>query len=204
MSYYNTYLQVTIESNKLDTIKRREKATFTEIEMSEVWNSTIFKTIFLETLLKNDYTKGERSAWAKATPETIINHFYSGVEVLNPLADNKAKIKVDDYYTFKRVIGYTSKSDPYIYVNTKYFDGRQTILVGSNLTHEWGHKIGFSHDFRRTKYRHLSLCYLLNDIYEKSFCEIYGWEKVKTYYRSWKTLKLKRHVKYVYRKRKIV
>ncbi len=102
----------------------------------------------------------------------------SGSEVLSQGMDSEMDIEVVPYYSLKRVIGYTYPSIAKIYFNTRYFDQRPNNLIGSNLIHEYGHKLGFSHSFRNTKTRHLSIPYLLNEAYENAHFEIYGDAKV--------------------------
>ena len=98
----------------------------------------------------------------------------SGVEELDPDADHTIDIEVDDYYTFKKVIGHTYPNTRTIHTNTKYFDSTDITpgnhhrkQSGSNFLHEYFHKIGFDHDFRATSRRPSSLCYQGNRVYEE-------------------------------------
>jgi len=188
-------IEVIIDESKLDTLERRTKIKTIETEMNYVLNSEVFKRNFINVLNGNSFDLGERSVWKKSTPELIYKRFMSGATVLSPELDAVINIEVDDYYTWKGVIGYTKRSIPTIYMNTKFFDKRSTMLCGSTLCHEYGHKCGFGHDFRRTKTRPLSICYLINKIYNISYMELFGIEKRKyktICKRSWKTLFFKR------------
>lgn len=167
-------LKVTVDGKKLNTIQRREKAQLVSDEMEIVYNNPIFKEVFIELLKTRDYKNGELSTFRLDTPEEIYNYFMNGVEILSPEQDYEVDFFLDDYYTFKNVIGHTYPSDKYVYTNTKYSDVRNTKLCGSNFTHEYGHKKGFSHDFKRTARRNNSLCYILNDAYEISWDRIFG------------------------------
>jgi len=122
-----------------------------------------------------------------------------GAEVLDPEVDYEIDIYVDDYYSLKKVIGYTYRNTKYQYVNSRYFDKRSTKLIGSNVLHEYGHKLGFGHDFRRTKRRPFSVCYQLNDIYEECYDQLMGNlpQRIKKCYRSWRTLWLKKYCYWV-------
>jgi len=167
-------LKVTVDGSKLNTKERREKAQLVADEMRLVYNSDVFRGIFLTLLDQRDYQKGELSDWRYHTPDEIYRYFMNGVEVLSPELDYEVDFFVDDYYTFKKVIGHTYPNDKYVYSNTKYLDRRSSKLVGSNFTHEYGHKKGFKHDFRRTKRREDSLSYLLNIAYERAWDVIFG------------------------------
>lgn len=170
-------LTINVSYEKLNTKERRTKAAYATSKMEVVINSVAFKNIFIRTLENRDYANGELSLWKDQTPIAIYNHFMSGAETLSPTKDNKMDIDIDDYYTWKRVIGYTYRNISTIFVNTKYFDKRGPKLIGSNICHEYGHKIGWDHDFRRTKRRKDSLCYLLNEIYEYAYDSVYPEEK---------------------------
>ena len=163
-------LKMNFDVSKLNTEERKKKALLVRDEMDLIINSDLFKEKFLGL---TDY-HGELSVWKDATITAIYQHIMEGAETLSPEIDNEMDLFVDDYYTIKRVIGMTYESDKFIYTNTKYFDTNSTKAVGSNFLHEWGHKIGFDHDFKATSRRDFSLCYLLNTIYEECWDEMFG------------------------------
>jgi len=183
--------KITIDASKIDTQERKDKLEIVAQEMHRVLNSTIFRDKVM--LMKKH---GERSKWKDKTNLEIYNHIMSGQEVLNgEEVDYELDIFVDDYFSLKRVIGYTYPSIKTIFVNTRYFDKRNTRDIGSNILHETGHKLGFSHDFRATKDRPYSICYQLNKVYEECHNILMGTviSKVKVCHRSWKTLWLKKY-----------
>jgi hypothetical protein len=184
-------LRVKIDGEKLNTKERRDKANLIEDEMQLIVNHPRFKELFMQM----DY-HGELSLWRKATITEIWNYFINGAEVLDPELDNEIDIYVDDYYKPTRTIGHTYPSDPYIYTNTKYFDHTSSKNSGSNFLHEYGHKKGFSHDYKDTPRRDFSLCYQLNEVYEQVWEELFGdpseRDLVQVCYRSWKTFWFKR------------
>lgn len=194
--------KVVVNAEQYNTPQRRTKASIVEYEMNTIIPSDVFKETFIELLDERNYQEGELSQWRFATPEEIYVHLLRGKEVLNHEADNTWQIVVDDYYTFKRVIGYTYPDIHTIFTNTKYLDNYSSKLLGSNYTHEQGHKLGFNHDFKNTARRADSLCYLLNEAYERSWDIIYlggnsAGDKVLKCHRSWKTLWLKKYCKWV-------
>ena len=167
-------MKVLINVEKLDNDLRKTKAIKVAAEMEIIINLQLFKDNFISILERSDYRNGELSGWKNKTSLEIYDHFMSGAETLTPQKDGVMNIEVDDYYTFKSVFGYTMEHIPTIFTNTKYFDVNTTKEIGSNFCHEWGHKIGFDHDFKSTYRRNFSLCYLLNLIYEKTYNQHFG------------------------------
>jgi hypothetical protein len=168
-------IKVLIDESKLNTVWRRGKAKQIEHEFQLIVNSELFK----EKVLGIKYKHGELSHWGKASNEEFYNYFMSGSSVLQPEADKIINIELDDYYTWRGVIGYTYPNINTIYVNTKFYDNNDLRiqshhrkLTGSNFIHEASHKMGCDHDFNRTARRAYSLSYLLNEIYEECWDRI--------------------------------
>lgn len=179
----NSALKINVNGLALNTQERRDKATLVAQEMFFVVNHPSFKKRFLAM----DF-HGERSEWKDRTIEEIWDHFCEGAEILTPEKDGEVDLYVDDYYSPGSTVGKTSPTDKFIYCNTKFFDSNSTKYVGSNFFHEWGHKIGFDHDFRATAARDFSICYQINEIYEAVWEEIYGRPQadlVQVCYRAW-------------------
>jgi hypothetical protein len=150
--------------------KRQEKVNSIQREMEVIINSELFKDKILS--MRNPI--GELSDWRNKQKKEIYDHILSGKETLNPQMDNVLDITIQSYFSWKNVVGYTYPNTLTIYTNTKYFDSTNLTqefhhrkMSGSNFIHEYGHKLGFSHDFYSTSTRPYSLCYLLNDIYEQ-------------------------------------
>ena len=196
-------MEVLIDGSKLNTKERQDKALLVQAEMKRVLNHENFKENLLYLLRTRNYAEGELSEWRHHSPESIYEYLMDGSEILHPEKDGVLNLWVDDYYSFKKVIGYTTRSDDYIYSNTKYLDHRSAKMVGSNYVHEWGHKKGFSHDFRSTSRRRNSLCYLLNIAYETTWDDLYTGDvvpeadKIKVCTRTWYTLWLGKKCKWV-------
>lgn len=165
--------------------------------MNIVLNHEIFHKVLLDILDNSPYGSGELSDFKYWNPKDLIEYFFDGSEKLSPIKDGVMNIDLDDYYTIKKVIGYTNKNTPTIFTNTKYFDKRTSKLIGSFFCHEYGHKKGFDHHFFNTKVRQFSLSYLLNVAYEKAWELIFNGDQAAAdkkivCKRTWKTLFLKK------------
>lgn len=182
-------VRLRIDSSRMDTMERRLKLATVAEEMHQVLNSTFFRDKVLQ--IKK---WGERSPWKDKSNMEVYQKIMSGAEVLSPKPDKELFIIVDDYWSPKKVIGYTYPNTETVYVNTRFFDKRHRALIGSNLLHEISHKLGFSHDHKATKARPFSVSYQLNKAYEAAYSKIYNVYPVKKSVgrRSWRTLWIKK------------
>lgn len=77
------------------------------------------------------------------------------------------------WYQSKNVLGYTSRDTNIIHINKKFFNDAEVNQIAMNLVHEWTHKMGFDHDFKRTDRRPYSvpygIGYLVRDLGNKMF-----------------------------------
>lgn len=179
---------INIDASKIGSQERKDKLAIVAQEMHRVINSTLFRDKIMQ--IKK---QGELSKFKNQPNSLIYKHIMSGQEVLDDELDYELDIFVNNYFSLKRVIGYTKPSIKTIFVNTRYFDKRNTRDIGSNILHEYGHKLGFKHAFRKTRNRHLSLCYQLNKAYEDCYDKLFGIPQYKTIcYRNWKTLWIKK------------
>lgn len=180
--------QININGTQLNSEARRDKMTRVAQEMHTVINSSYFR----DQILKMKPLDGERSIYRTASNMEIYKMLMDGAEVLSPVKDNVMDIYIDDYYALSSALGKTSGGSKWIYVNTRYFDGMHSKKVGSLCLHEYGHKLGFSHDFRATKDRPSSICYQLNNCYESAYDRIFGVNQpcrvkvCKSYFFFWK------------------
>lgn len=181
--------KINIDASKIDTEERYQKIQDVALELHTVINSKIF----MDQVLKMR-KHGERSKYKDYSNMEIYRMIMNGAETLDPVVDNEWDIFIDDYFSWKRVIGYTMRNIKTIFVNTRYFDSRPRVLCGSNIVHEYGHKLGFSHDFRATAVRPFSICYQLNNCYEVAYRKIFNMKPIKKTVckRSWKSLWLRR------------
>lgn len=177
--------KITIDASRLDTQERIDKINDVAIEMHTVVNSRLF----MDAVLRMN-KKGERSVYKDLSNAEVYKMIMEGSEILDPVKDHELDIFIDDFFSMKRIIGYTKRNIKTIFVNTRFFDKRHRCLIGSNILHEASHKLGFGHDFRSTPDRPFSVSYQLNGIYETCYRKIFNihpYLKTVTK-RNWKTL----------------
>lgn len=174
------------------TLKESEKLERCRINLELICNSELFRQEFL----KADFS-GETSDWKNKTNQEIFEHFMSGEETLQPGKDCEANIDLTIFNPkpFQNVIGYTYPDTMRQWINRKSFNFLSDSQVQGNIVHEWGHKLGFDHDYKVTKRRPFSICYQLNKIVE--YCHavlIDGQERpvaaVKAFVPRWKRIVL--------------
>jgi hypothetical protein len=79
------------------------------------------------------------------TNEEVYQRILDGAETLQPILNNAMDVELQLYTDSSTVIGYTFADSPRIWMNTKYFDTYTPVQISDNLTHEWLHKLGFTH-----------------------------------------------------------
>ena len=182
---------IKLDATKMDSEARKDKMAQVAGEMHTVINSSIFR----DQILKMKPFLGERSKYKTLSNKEVYKMIMHGADIHEPQMDYELDIFVDDYYTFKKVIGYTKPSvDRIIRVNTKYFDRRHSMDIGSNILHEYSHLLGFSHDFFNSEDRPSSISYQLNKVYESTYKRIFKLQtsKVQVCRRDWRFLFLRK------------
>jgi hypothetical protein len=98
------------------------------------------------------------------TNEQIYQKILDGAETLNKIADNQMDIDIEMYYASTSTVGYTYSNTPKIYANTKFYDGYSPATITGNMTHEWLHKLGFTHASSYSTSRDSSVPYAIGYI----------------------------------------
>ena len=167
-------------------IKRLEEA---RVNLETICNSELFRDKFLAA----DF-HGETSIWKYKTNKEIYIHFMSGAEVLQPELDGEADIDLTIFNPkpWTTTVGYTYANTIKQWINRKFFWALKIWGVMGNIVHEWGHKLGFGHDYKRTARRPFSICYQLNRIIKECYYEL-GFATaqpipVKHYFPKWKKI----------------
>ena len=113
-----------------------------------------------------DFTWNGKQTFANnngLTNEQIYAVIMAGRETYSDDDDHVANLSLSLYSPpfFKRwgVVGYGYPGTPQIYINRNYFKVMSMASLVGLLAHEWCHKLGFDHDYRRTAKRPYSVPY---------------------------------------------
>lgn len=112
-------------------VERLEKIR-TEVEV--IINSAKFKELVI-----GYYTKGKLSF-----NETKLTND----KIFVALTDKDWQVKIEYASGGRNVLGWTNPSTPWIWFNSRYFDGREDDGLAGTFCHEMAHKLGFGHAFR--------------------------------------------------------
>jgi hypothetical protein len=134
-----------------------------------VINSTEFKDRVLAHTYKGEVTFVQNDG---LTNLEVYEKIMTGAESLNLVRDQEMDIDVTMYYKNNSTVGYTYPSTPRTWVNSKFFNKYTHSQVAKNVVHEWTHKVGFGHDFKRTSRRPYSVPYAVGSIIEDLINEL--------------------------------
>lgn len=112
--------------------------------------------------------------------QQIFDYLMSGAEkypaqtVADHFMDYDLVLYKPKWYQSKKVLGYTSQDTSIIHINKKFFSDAEINQIAMNLVHEWTHKMGFGHDFKRTARRPSSVPYGIGYIIRDLGNKMYG------------------------------
>jgi hypothetical protein len=143
---------------------------FSQIEEEKVERATSVLEVALNSEefrneVLNFTWNGERSFADNGglTNEQIYSAIMEARETYSDQEDHIANLDLTLYSSpfFKRwsVVGYGYPDKPQIYVNRNYFKIMSLASIAGLLAHEWCHKLGFNHDYKRTAKRPYSVPY---------------------------------------------
>ncbi len=98
------------------------------------------------------------------TNAQIYIKILEGAEKLSPTKNNRMDLNIKVYYENSSTVGYTSTGSTYINMNSKFLNQFNANSVSSNMTHEWLHKLGFSHAVSYSVSRDYSVPYAVGRI----------------------------------------
>ena len=132
----------------------------------DVMNSKEFKQEVLNYTFKG---KKQFNNNKGMTNQEIYDHLMTGAEDLIPEVDHTMNFDLTLYRSwnpFSQVRGYTNPNTKRIWIHKKFFRRRSWTPVdtAANMAHEWVHKMGFTHDYKKTKYRSMSVPYAVGKI----------------------------------------
>ena len=96
--------------------------------------------------------------------EEIYQIILDAAERLNGIKNNTMDIDIEMYYENTSTVGYTYSNTPKIYANTKFYNDYSSATITGNMTHEWLHKLGFSHATYYSESRDHSVPYAIGYI----------------------------------------
>ncbi len=99
--------------------------------------------------------------------EEVYIKIMEGSETLLPSIDEEIDVDLTLYYRNNSTVGYTYPNTSRIWVNNKFFSSFTLGKVAANVSHEWTHKIGFGHDFKKTARRAYSVPYAVGTIIQQ-------------------------------------
>lgn len=101
-----------------------------------------------------------RFHYTDMTNEGVYAKIISGAETLSPSTDGEIDIEVEVDHRYRRgVIGYTYPTLPTQYIYKSFLDSADVYDVAGNIAHEYIHKLGFGHEFKKTVDRENSVPY---------------------------------------------
>ncbi len=161
--------------------------------------STLVKVTNFDSLEKvkveNAADLVKRIIMSQEFKDEVVNHIYNGnktfvdnsgltnlqiydriiiaAERLSPDKNFRLDVELELYYEDSSTIGYTYPSTPRIWMNRKFFTRYTPYQVAGNLTHEWLHKLGFTHAVSDTDSRAFSVPYAVGYIVRRLAAEMY-------------------------------
>jgi len=143
---------------KLELEKLKESARLLEI----IFNSEEYRE---EVYNFTSFGKREFQYSRDETNEQIYFKIMWGAEILNSHFDREMDLIVKMYHApFSKTVGFTYWDEPTVYTNKKYHRKFTPCEIASNLTHEWMHKLGYTHSEKWEERRDLTVPYGHNDI----------------------------------------
>lgn len=103
----------------------------------------------------------------------IYERIIIAAERLTPAKNYRLDAEVELYFEESNTIGYTYPNVKRIWMNTKFFDRYTPYQVAGNLTHEWVHKLGFTHAVANTPERPYSVPYAVGYLVRQLAREMY-------------------------------
>lgn len=146
--------------------KNRENKIY---EATEVVKKVVSSTAFRNAILGHKFNGRKTFSDNRGlTNSQIYNKILAGAEKLHPFKNNTMDLEIELFTDLKsRTIGFTRTNSPRVWINTKYFNKLSAEKVAANLVHEWLHKLGFSHDVKRTWRRKYSVPYAVGRLVSK-------------------------------------
>lgn len=130
-------------------------------------------------------------------PDLINNKDQTREELLDNLKREKPRLNFVMYYKNNSTVGYTYANSDTIWMNRKFHSRYSLAQSAANLAHERSHKLGFTHDFKKTTRRSRQAPYPIGagikTCYKNNDYDVAQAERMRVCYRSWRSLWLKKY-----------
>lgn len=172
----------------LELLEIKSFKGFTKAEMGRFWQySKIVDEVTHSECFGN---------YIKNYPGLLNNRDETRDELLHRLRTIKPKLNLVMYYKNNRTVGYTYANSDTIWMNRKFHGGYSLHQSAANLAHERAHKLGYTHDFKRTSRRPNQVPYPVGAGIKKCSqdinYDIKEAERVRVCHRIWWTLWIKK------------
>lgn len=157
-------VKVNLIASKGFSVKERETLNKAVVIFETVINSEEFKQEIL------NYTYQKKPHFVNnngQTNEQIFATIMAGKETFTEQADSVADFDLTIYnsgWTGRNVVGYTNPGTSKIFMNRRFYSTFEPYEIAGNMAHEWCHKLGYDHDYKRTARRAYSIPYAVGDI----------------------------------------
>jgi hypothetical protein len=166
--FFNSGVAVQLDELNGFTDDQTAKVKQSAAVMANVLNSEAFHQAVLNFVYDGKKQFADNNG---LTNEEIYASLMAGRETYSSVEDHVANLNLNiftpPWYKKWSTVGYGYAGQPQIYMNSYYFNSYTLADVAANITHEWCHKLGFEHDYKRTGKRPYSVPYGVGAIMTK-------------------------------------
>ena len=179
-------VETTPTDKDLELLKVKSFKGFTKNEIQRFWQYS---------KIVDQATHSECFAnYIKEYKDLLNNKDETRDELIESHRKEKPKLNFVMYYKNNGVVGYTYADSDTIWFNRKFHSKYTLYQSAANLAHERSHKLGYTHDFRRTARRSRQVPYPVGAAIKKCGANPnYKPEPRRICYRSWRQLWLRRN-----------
>jgi hypothetical protein len=113
----------------------------------------------VEKIINSDKFKEHVNGYYTKGKQTFNETDIPNSKVFEILTEKNWNVKIEYKSGSRGVLGWTNPSTPWVWFNSKYFDGREDDGLVGTFCHEMAHKFGFSHAFRSYSGREFTVPY---------------------------------------------
>lgn len=125
----------------------------------KIVNSSEFKDRVLGA-----YWNGKPQFYGETKSNLEVYQAILNGQELNTTADGEWDLQIGVEWTRCSTLGWTYPNTRMFWFNSCGFDKRSDSGIAGTICHEYSHKLGFTHDFKKTPYREYSVPYAIGNI----------------------------------------